>query len=102
MLTIWGRNNSINVQKAMWAAEEVGQGVTRHDVGGKFGQLDTPAYKAMNPNSLVPTLQDGALTLWESNAIIRYLGAKYGAGELWPADPAARALADRWMDWQAS
>lgn len=102
MLTIWGRANSINVQKVLWAAEELGLAFTRHDVGGVYGGLDTAQYKAMNPNSLVPTLQDGDLTLWESNAIVRYLAAKHGAGTLWPSDPGQRALADRWMDWQAS
>lgn len=102
MLTIWGRNNSINVQKVLWCCVELGLEFQRHDVGGKFGKLDTPQYKAMNPNSLVPTVQDGDLTLWESNAIVRYLAAKHSAGKLWPADPGARALSDRWMDWQAS
>ena len=100
MLSIWGRANSINVMKALWAADEVGQTYERFDVGGAFGGLDTPQYKAMNPNSLVPTLQDGTLTLWESNSIVRYIAARYGAGTLWPADPVARARADQWMDWQ--
>lgn len=99
MLKIWGRRNSINVQKVMWTVGELGLAHERIDAGGAFGRNKEPDYLAMNPNGLVPTVQDGALTLWESNAIVRYLGARYGAGTLSPADPGQRALSDRWMDW---
>jgi glutathione S-transferase len=99
MLTIWGRLNSHNVKKIVWLAEELGLPHVRHDVGGKFGMDE--AYLVKNPNALIPTIEDGDLVLWESNAILRYLAAKYGGEVFWPADPAARAIADRWMDWQA-
>jgi glutathione S-transferase len=99
MLKIWGRATSSNVQKAMWAVGELAIPHERVDVGGKFGGLETPAYRAMNPNALVPTLQDGDLTVWESHAIVRYLAAQYGQGRLWPADAKARARSDKWMDW---
>jgi glutathione S-transferase len=101
MLTIHGRINSINVQKVVLACEELKLPYVRHDAGGAFGIVQTPAYKAMNPNGLVPVLIDGDLVLWESNAIVRYLAAQYGDGTLWPADAAARALSDRWMDWHS-
>jgi glutathione S-transferase len=99
-LRIWGRSNSINVQKVMWAVGELGLEHERLDVGGEHGGLDTPAYGAMNPNRRVPTLQDGSFTLWESNAIVRYLAAKHPSGGLWPEEPERRAVADQWMDWQ--
>lgn len=102
MLTIWGRMNSINVQKVVWAAEECGVAYTRHDAGMAFGIVNTPDYRAMNPNGLVPCIKDGDLVLWESNAIVRYLAAAYAPGKLWPVEPRERALADRWMDWQSS
>jgi glutathione S-transferase len=102
MLKIWGRISSINVQKAVWAAGEVGQSFERIDVGGPFGGLDTPAFRAMNPNGQIPVLEDGAFRLWESNSIVRYLAARYGAADLWEADPARRADAERWMDWMLS
>ena len=86
----------------MWAIGELGLAHERHDVGGAFGGNDTPDYLRMNPNGRVPTVQDGDLVLWESNAVVRYLAAKHGAGTLWPTDPATRALADRWMDWQCT
>jgi glutathione S-transferase len=99
MLTIWGRLNSHNVKKVAWFAVELGIDFVRHDVGGAFG-MDA-AYRAKNPNALIPTIDDGDVTLWESNAILRYLAAKHGGDRFWPTDPAARAVGDKWMDWQA-
>ena len=102
MLTIWGRLSSINVQKTVWAAGEVGQTFERIDVGGSFGGNREPAYLAKNPNGLIPVLEDGEVCIWESNAIVRYLAARYGAGWIWEDDPAIRADADRWMDWMVT
>ena len=100
MLEVWGRKNSYNVQKVLWCCEELKIPIRRHDVGGLFGGTDEDEYLARNPTGLVPTIADGDLTLWESNTIVRYLSARYGSGSLWPEDPAARALADKWMDYQ--
>ena len=100
MIKIWGRNTSINVQKAMWAIDELGVPHERVDIGGPFGQNREPAYLAMNPNGLVPTLEEDGFLLWESNSVVRYLAAKFGAGTLEPADLRARAVASQWMDWQ--
>ncbi len=100
MITLWGRLTSVNVQKPLFALEELAVPYQRVDAGGAFGIVDTPAYRAMNPNGLVPTLKDGEVVIWESNAIVRYLAARYGAGTLWPEDPAVRSRSDRWMDWQ--
>ena len=104
MIKIWGRNTSSNVQKAMWAVGELELEHERIDIGGKFGMNREPKYLAMNPNGLVPTLEeeDGFL-LWESNSIIRYLAGKHDkAGVLEPKDAKTRALASQWMDWQLS
>ncbi len=103
VIKIWGRNTSSNVQKVMWAVGEIGLPHERIDIGGPFGKTREPAYLAMNPNGLVPTLEeaDGFL-LWESNAIVRYLAAKHRASVLEPADARARARAGAWMDWQLS
>jgi glutathione S-transferase len=100
MLKLWGRNNSVNVQKVLWCCEEMGVKYERIDAGGTFGVVNTPQYRALNPNGLVPTIEDGAFVLWESNAIVRYLTAKHSAGKLWPEDIRVRAEADQWMDWQ--
>jgi len=100
MIKIWGRNTSVNVQKVMWAVGELDLAHERIDVGGSFGKNNEPAYLAMNPNGLVPTLQDDGFVLWESNSIVRYLAAKHSAGNLEPADLRSRARASSWMDWQ--
>ena len=99
MLKIWGRLSSINVQKVVWAARELGLAHDRTDVGGQYGQLDTPEYGRVNPNRKIPTIDDDGFILWESNAIVRYLAGRYGQGSLCPQDPFQRADADRWMDW---
>ena len=100
MLVIWGRDNSVNVQKPLWCLEEMGIAYERRDAGGAFGIVDTPEYRALNPNGLVPTMVEDGFILWESNAIVRYLAAKHSAGNLWPVDLRIRAEADRWMEWQ--
>jgi len=102
MLKIWGRANSINVQKVLWCCGELNLKYERIDAGMKFGVNDTPEYKAMNPNALVPTINDDGFILWESQAIVRYLARKHGLGTLCPSDPRACADADRWMDWNAT
>lgn len=96
-MILWGRLNSHNVKKVAWLAIEAGIDHERRDIGGVFGFTD--AYLALNPNRLIPTIEDDGFVLWESNAILRYLAARY-APALWPADPQVRALGDRWMDWQ--
>jgi glutathione S-transferase len=95
---LWGRATSSNVMKALWALEELGLAYRRLDVGGAYGKTDTPEYRTMNPTGLVPTLQEDDFTLWESNAIVRYLARD--AASIWPSDPHARAGVDRWMDAQ--
>ena len=102
MLTLWGRTTSVNVQKVLLCLAELDLPFTRIDAGLSFGVVSTPAYRAMNPNSLVPTLDDDGFILWESNSIVRYLAATYGRDKLWIEDIKQRCSADRWMDWQLS
>lgn len=98
-MKIWGRNNSTNVRKVLWCAAELGLAYEHIPAGGAFGQVQSPAYLALNPNGLVPCLEDEGLVLWESNAIVRYLTRQYGAPPFAPSDPRAFAVADKWMDW---
>ena len=102
MLTIWGRTNSINVQKVLWTCAELGLPFQRHDAGGAFGGTSTEAYRAMNPNGLVPTIEDDGFVLWESNVIVRYLATKHRAEALYPAELRARFDVERWMEWQTT
>jgi glutathione S-transferase len=101
-LTLWGRLSSCNVQKAVWLLEELQLPYERLDAGGDFGGLDDPEYRAMNPHGRVPTLKDGDSVVWESEAILRYLAARYGAPQFWSDDPAARAAVDQWLAWTAA
>lgn len=100
MITVWGRRNSMNVQKVMWTLGELDLNYVRHDVSGSYGKTDTDEYGNMNPNRTVPTIEDEGLTLWESNAIVRYLVAQYSKGALQSHSIKSMALANQWMDWQ--
>lgn len=101
-LVLWGRASSANVQKARWALEEAGANFELREVGGRFGGLDEPEFAAMNPNRLVPVLQHGDLTLWESHAIVRYVAAEFPEAGLWRPVPQERAFVDQWTDWTAA
>lgn len=102
MLKVWGRKNSSNVQKVMWAIGELGVAYERVDIRRECGGNDTADYRALNPNRLVPTIQEGDFILWESNSIVRYLAARHSPGTLEPSDLRSRAVASQWMDWQIS
>lgn len=103
MLKILGRPTSINVRKVLWTASEIGLAFEHQ------AQWATPAAPSgspellrLNPNGLVPVIEDENGPLWESNTICRYLAGKHGRADLLPADPAPRARVELWMDWQAS
>lgn len=99
MIQVLGRNTSSNVQVVMWAIGELGLEFERLDVGHSFGGNDTADYLAMNPMGLIPVLKDGGLTMFESGAIVRYLGAQYGDENFYPTDPIKRAKLDVWAEW---
>lgn len=102
MVRVLGRANSINVQKVMWCAAELGVDVDRIDIGGAYGGNDQPEFLSKNPNGRVPVLEDGDLILWESNTIVRYLCRTYGDAPWRPDDVTVRAHASQWMDWYLS
>ena len=99
MLKVYGRGNSVNVQKVMWVIGELGLDCERLDVGGVFGQNDQDWYLALNPMGLVPVLDDHGYILWESHSIVRYLPRKHESG-LYPSDAKDCGGVDKWMDWQ--
>ncbi len=102
MINIYGRRNSSQVIQVMWTIGELGIDHVRHNVGGTFGGLDTDEYQNLNPNGLIPTIEDSGFVLWESYAIVRYLSRQYGEGSLWPANAQETARADQWMEWTNS
>ena len=99
MIRIWGRTNSVNVKKALWCLDELGLEYERIDAGMQHGVVNTPEYRQMNPNGLVPTLDEDGFIVWESHTIVRYLADKYGKGVLRPMDLVPRTIANQWMDW---
>ena len=102
LIRVWGRLNSINVQKVMWTLDELDLAYAHIPAGGDFGGLDAPEFRAINPHGKVPVIDDDGTIVWDSNAVVRYLCAEYGDGGLSPHAPRARALVDRWMDWEAT
>lgn len=102
MLKILGRLSSINVRKVVWTCAELAIEFEREDWGAGYQSTESPAFLALNPNAMVPVIKDGDFVLWESNTIIRYLAAAYGGDLLFPTAPKARALVERWLDWQAA
>jgi glutathione S-transferase len=101
MLQVLGRRSSINVRKVLWTCDELGLAHTRADWGLGFQSTQAPEFLALNPNALVPVINDDGFVLWESNTICRYLAGRQGRSDLLPADPRARARVEQWMDWQA-
>jgi glutathione S-transferase len=102
MLEVWGRRSAFNVQKVMWLIGELGLEHRRIEAGGAHGGLDHPDFLAINPHGRIPVIGDQGLIVWESHAILRYLGARYGGGTFWPQDAPERSFVDRWMDWSAT
>ena len=102
MLKILGKAASINVRKVLWTCDALDLPYAREDWGAGFQSTAQPPFLALNPNAMVPVLVDGAFVLWESNAICRYLAARYDGGALLPVDAQRRALVEQWMDWQAT
>lgn len=101
-LKILGKAASINVRKVLWTCHELGLAVEREDWGSGFQSTDTPAFRALNPNAMVPVLVDDDFVLWESNAICRYLALREGRHDLLGPGARERALVEQWMDWQAT
>lgn len=102
MLRILGKASSINVRKVLWTCAELDIPFEREDWGSGFRSTHTPEFLALNPNAMIPVIQDGDITLWESNSIIRYLANRYNGDRLYPAEAKAKAAIDQWIDWQAS
>jgi glutathione S-transferase len=99
MIKVWGRVNSVNVKKVLWCLDELGLQYQRTDAGLNYGVVNTPEYRAMNPNGLVPTMDEDGFVVWESHSIVRYLADKYGKGVLRPMELNPRTIANQWMDW---
>ncbi len=101
MLKILGRITSINVRKVLWAADEMGLSYEREDWGLPIRDPKEPDFLKLNPNAQVPVIVDDGFVLWESAAVMRYLGELHGS-DLWPDDIKERAMVDQWLTWQGT
>ena len=102
MLTVLGKPSSINVRKVLWTCEELALPYTLAPWGSAELSLQSPEFLALNPNGMVPVIDDDGFILWESNSICRYLADRYGDGALLAPPSRERARVERWMDWQAT
>ena len=102
MLKLLGKSSSINVRKVLWLCAELPLAIEHEEWGSGFRPTQTPEFQALNPNAMVPVIQDGDFVLWESNTICRYLAGRQGRSDLLPTAPAERARIEPWMDWQAT
>ncbi len=102
MLKIWGHRAAPNVAKVLWTCGELCLDHELVATGGPHGGLDEPAYRNLNPNGRIPTLDDDGFILWESHAIMRYLARRQHAHGLYPADHRQVAKVDQWLDWQSA
>jgi glutathione S-transferase len=94
VVKIWGRTNSVNVQKVLWCLDELDVPCERVDAGLKYGKNDEPWYLELNPNGRVPLLQDSfSLGI---NTIVRYLASKHGLAPMLSARD-ARAWNGGWL-----
>jgi glutathione S-transferase len=102
MLNILGKSSSINVRKVLWLCAELDLPFQQEEWGSDSLSAETPEFRALNPNAMVPVIRDEGFVLWESNAICRYLAAKHERHDLLPREPDRRAIVEQWMDWQAT
>ena len=101
MIQLYGRRNSINVQKVSWALCELNIEFKWHDEHGKFGTVNVENYEKLNPQMIVPTLDHNGTIINQSNSIVRYLYRKYtDVYEISKAEDIA--IAEQWMEFQAT
>ena len=101
MIQLYGRRNSINVQKVSWALCELNIEFKWHDEHGKFGTVNVENYEKLNPQLIVPTLDYNGTIINQSNSIVRYLYRKHtDVYEISKAEDIA--IAEQWMEFQAT
>ena len=101
MIQLYGRRNSINVQKVSWALCELNLEFKWHDEHGKFGTVNVENYEKLNPQMIVPALDHNGTIINQSNSIVRYLYRKHtDVYEISKAEDIA--IAEQWMEFQAT
>lgn len=80
--------------RVLWALEEMGLPYDIVGLDHPSGDLDSPAYRAVNPFGQIPAIDDDGVVVTESGAILLYLARK--SGRLWARDLAGEAQVLRW------
>jgi len=101
LIELYGRRTSINVQKVSWTLCELNLEFKWHEEYGSIGKVNVENYEQINPQLIVPTLNDNGSIISQSNSIVRHLYRKYSdfykltnANEI--------AIADQWMEFQST
>ena len=91
-----------NSTRAAFGLLEAGAPFRPHRLDTRAGENRSAGYLAVNPMGKIPSLVDGALTLWESNAINWYVAEKLPGARLLPSSIEGRALVQRWLFFQSA
>lgn len=98
-MKLYGFPPSPNTWKVLALARHIDVPLELEVVDLSKGEQRRPDYLALNPTGRTPTLVDGSFTLWESTAILQYIGSRK-PNALWPVDDRVRADITRWQSWQ--
>lgn len=92
-----------NSNKIILALDEIGEPYTLKVVR-RIEDVRPPSgpYRKLNPNGVVPTIDDDGFLLWESGAILRYLADSRPGNALMPEDLKGRALSQQWLTWEGA
>lgn len=86
--------------RTTWAIEELGVQCERVKLDFQKKETRTPAFLKLNPNGAVPLLVVDGVPIFESTAILLYLGETYGVEKgLYPAPGLKRAETLKWIIW---
>ena len=99
MYQLYNNPFSQHSRRVVALMEEAGLDYEPRHVALDAGEHMSTAFLGINPNHQVPVLVDGDLTLWESNAILRYLCHKHALWNWYPQEARARARVEQWLDW---
>ena len=97
MIKLYDHPLSGNCYKARLTLAQLGVEYERVYVDIFKGEHKSEGHRGMNPNMKIPVLCDGDFTMWESNAIVLYLGKKFSPNAIFPEDPEAFGRAAQWL-----
>jgi len=97
MLKLYDNPLSGNCYKSRLALNQLGIEYERINVDIFKGEQNSPQFAALNPNKKIPVLVDEDFVMWESNALLFYIGKKYSPNPLYPEDPKIHGLVAQWL-----